>query len=757
MLEVRGAEPALRKGMTIPIPIDAWPVVTVSAFIAFAAVTAAIARPAARAAPADHNPTSPLSCLDFAFVGAASLFMLVARLPILQISRDLQPDEAQYGANALMAASGWLNWDTLDSGSSGPLNSMIHAWPLLFGIDITFTTIHLTGAVIACAMAACVYLGLRRMIGRPHALIFALPTTLFLGATTYWDLVHTTSIYFPLTLAVFGAFAVVSIWQRPNLPLAIAAGFALGMIPLAKPHVALLGGYVGLALLIAQMRSAATFRDGALKALAIVLAAAVPLMLSVGSLAAAGHLDDFVTEVFAYSTAYVGRRWAPLYWFLAPPRIPLLASMIVLYAASIIGFGWWWRSRWRRSNGITWFAIGLILTGCLSIMAPGQAHHHYLLILVPTLPFAAAAIAHETLARWPDWRTPTALRASVAVAAVALVMLPAAIWEAARSPALRAQGAMLANGARLHAPRVLSWLRPDKDDRLIVFGYMPYLYVDAGMQSGTRETWSETVVRQRKRLDREYYRTRFIAEMDERRPAIFIDAVAPGSFLYRDPALMGPQTFPALAERLARDYERIPSPPTKAACMQIYLRRDRAARLQEALVEAAAASASSHLETAVGAYAPEHVVDRQIFETCLDRWLAREGTPAWLEVTLTRPERIARVELLNTRGEWRPADNKVLAYPTVYGNVASYHAARTVDVKLMRGATVLAEKHVRVDGYPYWTAVGFDPAPEAATAIRVEFPDWHGAGPGLNEVVAFRAGEAHAGDLAEPTATQSPD
>ena len=738
----------------MPIPTDTWPVVTVSAFIAFAAITGAIARPTARAARADHDPATSLSWRDFAFVGAASVFILVARLPILQISRDLQPDEAQYGANALMATSGWLNWDTLDSGSSGPLNSMVQAWPLLFGVDITFTTIHLTGAVIACAMAACVYLALRRMVGRPDAVIFALPTTLFLGATTYWDLVHTTSIYFPLTLTMFGALAVVSIWRRPNPALAIAAGFALGMVPLAKPHVAILGGYVGVALLIAQMRSAATFRDGALKTLMIVLAAAVPLVLSLGPLAAAGHLDDFVAEAIAYSTAYVRPRRDPWYWIKSVLRIPLLASMVVLYAAAIVGFGWWWRGRWRRSDGVTWFAIGLLLTGCLSILAPGRPYHHYLLILVPTLPFAAAAIAHEALARWPDWRTPTAVRTSGVVAAVALAMLPAAAWDAATSPALRAQGAMLANGGRFHAPRMLGWLLPEKDDHLIVFGYMPYLYVDAGMQPGTRETWNETVVGHRERLNHTYYRGRFIAEMDGHRPAIFIDAVAPGSFLYRDPALMGPQTFPALAERLARDYVPVPSSPTKAACMQVHLRRDRAARLQKALVEVAATSASSQLETAVGTYAPDNVVDRQIFETCLDRWLAREAAPAWLELTFTRPERIARVDLLNTRGEWRPAHQE-LAYPTVYGNVASYHAARTVDVKLMRDETVLAVKRVRVDGYPYWTAVGFDPAP-AATAIRVEFPDWLGAGPGLNEVAAFRASEMHAGDLAMPPSTQSP-
>lgn len=723
------------------ISADGWPAVTGVAYIAFAAITAAIAYGAARCVSVDRSPTAPLSWPDVAFVGSASFFILIARLPILQISRDLQPDEAQYGANALMAASGWLNWNTLDSGSSGPLNSMIHAWPLLFGFDITFTTIYLTGSILACGMAAFVYLGLRSMIGLPHALVFALPTTLFLGATTYWDFVHSSSLYLPLTLTAFGVFAVISVWRRPNLPLAIVAGFVLGMVPLAKPHVVLLAGYVGLALLGAQLRSAPKFKDGALRALAVALAAALPLALSIGSLIVAGHFNDFMTEVIHYSNAYYVRRWGPrhwLYWLQTALSIPLLASIVVLYAASILGFGWRWRNRWFESDGVTWFAIGLVLMGCLSILAPGQLVHLYLLILVPTLPLAAAAIAYETLARWPDWSTPKASRASVAAVAIALVMLPSALWEAASSPALRAQGAMLANGPRFHAPHVLSWLRPKSDDRLIVFGYMPYVYIDAGMQSGTRETWSETVVGRRERLDRSYYRSRFIAEMDQSRPAIFIDAVASGSNSYRDPDLMGPQTFPALAERLERDYERVSASAMKAACMQTYLRRDRVPRLRSALTEVASVSASSQLETAVGVYAPGNVVDRQIFETCLDRWLARDGAPAWLEVTLARPEQIARVELLNTRGEWKPAFEEQ-TYTSVYGNVASYHAARTVDVKLMRGGTVIAAKRVQVDGYPYWTVVVFDAASEV-TAIRIEFPDWRGAGPGLNELVAIRTG-----------------
>ncbi|MET1027258.1 MAG: hypothetical protein ABWY00_08835 [Dongiaceae bacterium] len=731
-----------------------WPVVIGVVAIAFAAIAAAIAYASARNMAIDRSPAAPLSRFDAAFIAAASLFILIARLPLLQLSRELQPDEAQHGANALTMASRWLNWDTVDSGSSGPLNSMIHAWPLLFGLDITYTTIHLTGIVLASAMSGFVYLGLRKLVGLPQALVFALPATLFLGAGTYWDLVHTSSLYLPLTLMTFGLFAAISVWRRPSLPLAIVAGFVLGLIPLAKPQVVLLGAYAGLALLVAQTRSAATFRDGVLKALAIALAAVAPLAVSLGCLAAAGHFNDFVTEVFIYSRNYYGHLWGPRYWIRMAWGIPLLASMVILYAAAIIGFGLWWckngRRSWGGSQATTWFALGLVLIGCLTILAPGQRYPLYLLVLVPILPVAAAALAQEVLAHRTAWRLPHAWQAGLATVAVMLVMLPCALWDAATSPAFRAQGALLANGPRLHGPHLLGWLLPEKSDHLIVYGYMPYLYVDAGMPSGTREAWSENVVANwRRNPEIAQYRDRFIAEMDDRRPSVVIDAVASGSFLYHDPALMGPSTFPALAERLARDYEPVPSSPTKPACPQIYLRRDRVDRVHAALVEAASVTASSQLETAAGAYAPANVIDRQVFETCLDRWLAREAAPAWLQVTLAKPERIALVELLNTRGEWLSPDADRIdpgtfgAYPYVHGNVASYHAALSAVVELMRGDTVVATKRIQVDGYPYWTKIGFDTAQEA-TAIRIEFPDWRGAGPGLNEVMAIRAGEAQA-------------
>jgi hypothetical protein len=200
------------------------------------------------------------------------------------------------------------------------------------------------------------------------------------------------------------------------------------------------------------------------------------------------------------------------------------------------------------------------------------------------------------------------------------------------------------------------------------------------------------------------------------------------------------------------DSEWSTASPDGPDCMQVYLRHDRAARLHSAVADVASVDASSHLKTAAGAYVPENVVDRQVFETCLDRWLARPGAAARLDITLVHPEQIACVALLNTRGQWRPARRET-AYPSVYGNVAAYHAARTIDVKMMDGQTVIAARRIEADGYPYWTTVRFDPALRAATKIRLEFPDWRGAGPGLNEIVAYRAHKTEMVDSARASAT----
>lgn len=718
-----------------------WLALTLSAYVGFAVFAVLMARAAANKAPGTPTEPPPLSRFDLAFLLITALFIITARLPVLQLSRDLQPDEAQFSANAIMAATnGWLNWDTSDSGSSGPLNVMIQAWPLLFGLDITFTTMHITGAVLACALAILIYLVLRIEFGRLYAVIFSFPVALFLGATTYWDLVHTTSLYFPLTLATFGLVAAVSVRHRPNTLLAIAGAVALGMIVLTKLQAAPLGLLIGLGLLIAYTRHESSWTARALKALPVAVSAILPLTLSLLPLALSGHLNDFIMETVVYSAAYVASPINPLRWVVAVFSIPLLALMVALFALAILASAWLWLREWRNTQASTWFSAALLVVVGFCIMSSGRVEHHYLLFLVPFLPLLAASLTREALSRRPTTGLVEPHRMGLLAAAVALIMLPGAIIEAMASPALRTDGALATAGMRFRSPQILQYLLPHQDDRLIVYGYMPYFYMLAGMQPATRQTWSETVILNHKRGDREYYRQRFISEMDRHRPAIIVDAVTFTDHVYRDPVAQGPQAFPDFAERLDRDYIRVSRNSLEAGCPQTYLRRDRFEQLNGREAEIASVTASGALRDDAGEYRPEHVIDHDVFESCIDRWLAPAQAPARLDLKLKHPEPISRVALLNTRGEWRFPNLNQWGYDTnIVDNVSAHHAANSAVVRLMNGDSVIVERRVTVDACPYWTNVQFGNTSAVADHVVIHFPDWHGQGPGLNEVAVYRA------------------
>jgi hypothetical protein len=56
----------------------------------------------------------------------------------------------------------------------------------------------------------------------------------------------------------------------------------------------------------------------------------------------------------------------------------------------------------------------------------------------------------------------------------------------------------------------------------------------------------------------------------------------------------------------------------------------------------------------------------------------------------------------------------------------------------MNGEEVISERKVEVSGYPYWTHIDFgSTATTPITDVRIQFPDWYGAGPGLNEIAVI--------------------
>lgn len=82
----------------------------------------------------------------------SALFILTSRFPSWIVQTAINPDEAQMTANALLVRAGQWTWSGVDGGTSGPANSIVLAWPYLFGMDATLSMTHVTSTMFLIAI-----------------------------------------------------------------------------------------------------------------------------------------------------------------------------------------------------------------------------------------------------------------------------------------------------------------------------------------------------------------------------------------------------------------------------------------------------------------------------------------------------------------------------------------------------------------------------------------------------------------------------
>ena len=87
------------------------------------------------------------------------------------------------------------------------------------------------------------------------------------------------------------------------------------------------------------------------------------------------------------------------------------------------------------------------------------------------------------------------------------------------------------------------------------WGWMCRYYVVTGMRQATRSAHSIYEIQYTPQID--YYRARYLADLQRSRPSVFIDTVGPGNFVFEDRASTGHEIFPALADYIGRHYQLV--------------------------------------------------------------------------------------------------------------------------------------------------------------------------------------------------------
>ncbi len=550
------------------------------------------------------------SSLDNPAIYFALVFVAMLGLRWMSITEEheFNADESQMLAQAMRFVSHPVPWRDVDGTTSGPLNSLALTVPLWCGAPATWAMDRLVLFVANCAVVLLAYLSLRCFIARMEAQFALTPLILFFAFTVSSDFVHYSSEVLSSVLIAAGFFLLLREWTARRLSKAalFLLGIILGAIPFAKLQATPLGAFLGIAgllLIFAKHRQAGDALNRCLgDGVALVFGSAVVPALILGIVAANGALGDFWTSYIVSSNKYAAaefalpsgklahvpsavRRTVYVGYILVQPAnlgmfffsgMGALAALLGIYRNAKTGFA-------RE------FAVPLaMVAGCgatttLCFYVAGKPFMHYGLLIVPSLALFIGFVfwGGKTVMGWAG---PTPLTPGSSGKRWLVIFVVFAIGLQSYSASMRIIQVFTAANPPPESS-VPAWSNAVREasrtgDEMSVWGWMAEAYVRTGLPPATRDAIGHYVVSEGPL--KEYYRARYLRDLERSRPAIFIDAVGDGALVWNGwTVAQKHEGFPDLAKFIDDNYSLIGNyqmkPEVVLGSIRVYVLKERMA------------------------------------------------------------------------------------------------------------------------------------------------------------------------------------
>jgi len=219
-------------------------------------------------------------------------------------------------------------------------------------------------------------------------------------------------------------------------------------------------------------------------------------------------------------------------------------AVILLGGLSLV----WRRNLRRLTRGALVASILLLVATFYSIYQAHRYFEHYLLFsLVPIACCVASALSlFRQAALWEK------RKAIVAICYIALFAVPMiAVSFSSRNEfvrTIRNHSHVLRSAGGL---AIEQYAKPG--DVISIWGCAPRFYVETQTIMATRD--SETARLVFPNRYRDYFRSRFLRDLETWKPVVFVDAVGPNALTLVDRVSQGHESFPALAAYIQEHYE----------------------------------------------------------------------------------------------------------------------------------------------------------------------------------------------------------
>ena len=517
----------------------------------------------------------------------AVITLLLLRLPATLMPYELHPDESQMLSQAMKFLLDPVPWRSVDGTTSGPFNSYVISLWLWFGLKPSYLLVHILADVLICGQLFVTYGTLLHLATKEIAAWAMLPMVLFFGLAGENDFLHYSSELLPAFLLATSFFLLAGWLHDSRNWRLFLAGLLLGAAPLCKLQSTPIAGVLGLSgvaavILTAPKRRSTVDRYGGI--LMLIVAGLIPGAVIIGIVFKAGALQDFWQSYILGNLAYAGSKGAlqALRDTVKALMSLALGPLVILNLTGAVWLLWTFRKegRFGFTPRISWMLAGLLLYCAAALAAvsrPAALFGHYLIFLEFPLTCLAGTLAGRLLSQIPRGRSGRRkLPKAVDVAMVLVVLIygiNACLWGAFSWAAMGALVQPIQNANIKLGAKVKALEKSRGAHSLAIWGWMPGLYVASGIAPATRDAIGHYMISPGPFQG--YYRARFLADLQKAQPDLFIDAVAPGAFLWTWKGNEGYESYPALAHFVDEHYVLVDRVPlrSQARPVRIFARR----------------------------------------------------------------------------------------------------------------------------------------------------------------------------------------
>jgi hypothetical protein len=487
---------------------------------------------------------------EFLFLAISGTLVLLMRLPIVIFNQEINPDESQMIAHALTLRQYPIYWQSVDGTTIGPLDNYVLLLPSFFGIALNYTSAKLVGLLCVLGSLWFFYQSVKNFFNDSVARLALLPPLFLVAFTQDADFVHYSSEQLPVFLLNLGLLLLSKVYKsQQKVSTLFWLGFILGMSPFAKIQVVPQAAVIGVFALIVTVQPKNLFKN-----LGTLLAGGLTFpLLTVIWASVYGVLDDFWNFYVLGNLIYAGGSSVidsilriPSFFAKSPDFLVFLISIVFSSFIAILA-----PKRASNNEGKTPFVIisficFWLLASLYAATKSGNDFVHYLNLCIYPFALTGAIFINKSFKN-QQFRLLIAL----------FILLPFALvfgYKILKHRPLNTYISTADHRVPISNVSKLIMQHATSKDRLVVWGWMCRYHVETQMPQGTAENHSERCIYPHPMREK-YYR-RYLVDLKNNRPKVFVDAV-PNSLWLNDRTTQAHEAFPELNEFITKNYHLV--------------------------------------------------------------------------------------------------------------------------------------------------------------------------------------------------------